>query len=260
MRLAELKKQLAPRGKSLADANAALGPFDDYVNKLGGRSAARLSDIASPLGDTATGTRDRRSRDVEDKKAEKQLYLDSGKPELAAKVAWTEVDLNAAVQPMRDALPALRQANDKFRADLHGHAGTSRSRRSDETMKLKLLHRAAMIRLLIDVVPHYQHKLDDWSPTRPLPWYAGITDFFFSGQWLTASSWQDHYGILPLLVGSLLISLVALVIAVPLGVGAGRLHQPDRDAVGAGHRQARDRIHLRHPVGRARLLRRRDPG
>ena len=44
---------------------------------------------------------------------------------------------------------------------------------------------------------------------------------FSTPSWLTASSWQDYYGILPLLVGSMLISLVALAIAVPLGVGAG---------------------------------------
>ena len=31
---------------------------------------------------------------------------------------WQEVDLDAAVQPMRDALPALQTANDKFRAEL----------------------------------------------------------------------------------------------------------------------------------------------
>ena len=75
--------------------------------------------------------------------------------------------------------------------------------------------------------------------------------------WLTASSWQDYYGILPLLVGSMLISLVALAIAVPLGVGAGiyinQIATPWEQAAGqAGHR-----VHLRHSFGRARLLWRR---
>jgi phosphate transport system permease protein len=91
----------------------------------------------------------------------------------------------------------------------------------DEGMRVRLLLVRPMIDVLYELVPHYQKKLEKWSPTAPLPWYAGITDFFGSGQWLTASSWQDHYGILPLLVGSLLISAVALLIAVPLGVGAG---------------------------------------
>jgi phosphate transport system permease protein len=217
VRLAELKKLLR-HGKTLEQANADLGPYDDYVDKLTGLDGG-LTDIAGPLGDTATATRDA-VKDVEDKKAEKQLYLDSGKPDLAAKVTWTEVDLNAAVQPMHDALPSLQQANDKFRADLKAIAG-QKIPSLDEGMKIRLLLVRPMIDVLADLVPHYQKKLTKWSATVPLPWYAGVADFFGSGEWLTASSWQDHYGILPLLVGSLMISAVALIIAVPLGVGAG---------------------------------------
>ena len=37
---------------------------------------------------------------------------------------------------------------------------------------------------------------------------------------MTASFWQDWYGILPLLVGSVLVSLVALLFAVPFGVAS----------------------------------------
>jgi phosphate transport system permease protein len=217
VRLAELKK-LLKHGKTLDQANAALGPYDDYVDKLTGLDGG-LTDIAGPLGDTAVATRDS-VKEVEDKKAEKELYLNSGKPELAAKVTWTEVDLNAAVQPMRDALPGLQQANDKFRADLKAIA-VQKIPWVDEGMRARLLLVRPMIDVLYELIPHYQKKLDKWSPTVPLPWYAGVTDFFGSGQWLTASSWQDHYGILPLLVGSLMISGVALIIAVPLGVGAG---------------------------------------
>jgi phosphate transport system permease protein len=217
VRLAELKHELR-HGKTLDQANAALGPFDDYVNKVAALDSG-LSDIAGNLSDTATDTREQ-VKEVEDKKSEKQLYLDSNKPDLAAKVTWTEVDLNAAVQPMRDALPQLKQANDKFRADLRDLAGQPIPS-LDEEMKLKLLFVPPALRVLADLVPHYQHRLETWSPTQPLHWYAGVTDFFGSGQWLTASSWQDHYGILPLFVGSLLICIVALAIAVPLGVGAG---------------------------------------
>jgi phosphate transport system permease protein len=50
-------------------------------------------------------------------------------------------------------------------------------------------------------------------------WHA-FTGFIFGREWLTASFWQDWYGVVPLFVGSLLVSVIALVIAVPLGVGA----------------------------------------
>jgi phosphate transport system permease protein len=53
-----------------------------------------------------------------------------------------------------------------------------------------------------------------------VPWHQEFTAFLFGREWLTASSWQDWYGVLPLFIGSLLVSLVALLIAVPLGVAA----------------------------------------
>src|ERR1043166_3872710 len=57
-----------------------------------------------------------------------------------------------------------------------------------------------------------------WDPNKPVPAYRAITSFLFGTQWITASFWQDWYGIIPLVVGSLLVSLVALLIGVLLGV------------------------------------------
>ena len=45
-----------------------------------------------------------------------------------------------------------------------------------------------------------------------------MTSFLLGRDWITNSFWQDWYGILPLLAGSILVSLIALLIAVPLGV------------------------------------------
>jgi phosphate transport system permease protein len=217
VRLDELQRQLK-QGKSLDQANTALGPFDDYAGKLTGLDGA-LSDVYSPLGDAAVATRDQ-VKAVQDKQEEKELYLSRGETGLAAKVNWTQVDLKTAVQPLRDALPQLAQANSQFRADLLAMAGQP-APAVDDAMKAQLASLPSRIKALADSIPAYQHRLETWSPAAPIPWYAGVADFFASGQWLTASSWQDHYGILPLFVGSLLICIVALAIAVPLGVGAG---------------------------------------
>jgi len=224
-RLAALKRFLTREEKAgktedqaLADANAAFGPFDDYADKLGNLNAP-LAAIASDLGDTAVATKEA-LKEVEDKKAEKALYLSKGRNDIAAKVTWQEVDLNAATQPMRDALPSLRDANTKYAADLTAFAAQEPPT-IDDAMQGQLASFTAQVRALAAAVPAYQKALDDWSPTQPLAWYAGIVDFFFNTNWLTASSWQDYYGIVPLFVGSLLISAIALLIAIPLGVGAG---------------------------------------
>jgi phosphate transport system permease protein len=54
----------------------------------------------------------------------------------------------------------------------------------------------------------------------PVPMWQAFSAYLFGRQWLTASFWQDWYGVLPLFIGSLMVSLVALSLAVPLGVGA----------------------------------------
>jgi len=215
---ADAQKQGKTEDQGLTDANAALGPFDDYAAKVSGLGDG-LNDIVSTLGDTAVATKSS-LKVLEDKKAEKQLYLSVGKKDLADKVTWEEIDLTAAVQPLKDAIPSIQDANTKFSAGLTDLLKTPPpSLNADMTSEMAGLN--TRIQALINAIPADQKAIEAWNPNTPLPWYAGITDFFFSTEWLTASSWQDYYGILPLLVGSVLISIVALAIAIPLGVGAG---------------------------------------
>jgi phosphate transport system permease protein len=224
-RLAELKRRIAqgqkegqPIGQIMTEINATLAPFDDYADRLSAAGDA-LSAIISPLGDTVTATRDA-VINVENKKAEKQLYLRSGKSDLADKVVYQEVDLDAAVKPLRDALPSIQDANTKLSAALSGFIAPPPPAAST-AMQGELADFPARIRTLQSALAVDEREAETWDPHLPLPWYKGITDFFFNTNWLTASSWQNYYGIVPLLVGSTLISGVALAIAVPLGVGAG---------------------------------------
>ncbi|HEV3410423.1 MAG TPA: phosphate ABC transporter permease subunit PstC, partial [Chthoniobacterales bacterium] len=63
-------------------------------------------------------------------------------------------------------------------------------------------------------------ELHAWSPDAPVPWYRAISSFLLGRDWVTASFWQDWYGILPLFVGSLMVSVVALTFAIPFGVAS----------------------------------------
>jgi phosphate transport system permease protein len=69
-------------------------------------------------------------------------------------------------------------------------------------------------------LPAVQDSMAKWRYDRPVSFYEAFTKFIFGSKWVTQSFWQDWYGILPLFVGSLSISVVALSVAVPLGVGA----------------------------------------
>jgi phosphate transport system permease protein len=224
-RLDELKRQLAaakkagrPQDQALAAANASLAPLDNYSAQLSALEDP-LDNIISPLGDTVTATRDAMI-DYQDKVAEKALYLRSGKKDLADAVVIQPVDLDAAVKPLHDAIPSIRDANTQLSAALAAFV-TQTPPALDDKMKAQLADFPDKVHAFAATIPGYENQVETWDPHQPLPWYAGVTDFFFNTKWLTASSWQEYYGILPLLVGSTLISVVALAIAVPLGVGAG---------------------------------------
>ena len=63
-------------------------------------------------------------------------------------------------------------------------------------------------------------QITAWRSDEPVPLSDAIRSFLTGKDWVTGGEWQDFYGILPLLVGSLMISLVALCLAIPAGVGA----------------------------------------
>jgi phosphate transport system permease protein len=81
--------------------------------------------------------------------------------------------------------------------------------------RLKQLTRDYLARL-----PSVERSLETWDYTLPIPAWKTVSSFVFGRQWLTASFWQDWYGVIPLFIGSLMVSIVALTLAVPLGVGA----------------------------------------
>jgi phosphate transport system permease protein len=70
-------------------------------------------------------------------------------------------------------------------------------------------------------LPETYADMEAWKGERPITFLESLGSFFFGTRWLTNSFWQDFYGIIPLFVGSLLISVVALVIAVPFSLAAG---------------------------------------
>ena len=71
-----------------------------------------------------------------------------------------------------------------------------------------------------DSLEENREKVVKWRHDMPVSWVTSVSAFIFGKQWVTNSSWHDFYGLLPLLTGSFLISVIALVVAVPFSVAA----------------------------------------
>lgn len=63
-------------------------------------------------------------------------------------------------------------------------------------------------------------EMTAWDPARPVSLVRAALAFAFGPRWVTNSLWQDFYGVLPLFTGSLVISVIALLLASPLSLAA----------------------------------------
>ena len=72
----------------------------------------------------------------------------------------------------------------------------------------------------LEEAPQYENRLSTWDPFAPYPLHRSITGFLLGTDWVTNSARQDWFGILPLFSGSLLVTIIALLLAIPFGVGS----------------------------------------
>lgn len=60
----------------------------------------------------------------------------------------------------------------------------------------------------------------EWSPQKKIGMWHSVITFFLGTEWVTNSSWNDVYGLMPLFSGSCMIALIAISIAVPFSVAS----------------------------------------
>jgi phosphate transport system permease protein len=217
LRLRQLTDLTEVKKLSLEDANAALTKFDEFADKFSG-TVDPLRSMLSDLTEQATAIKTKFIV-TGDKKEERRQLLAEGKTAEAAAVQIEETDFAAELKPLVATLPAFKEGNREFGrallATLDGAPVMPAPELVARMEKLKQLTRDYVAGL-----PAVEHALETWDYARPIPAWKAVSSFVFGRQWLTASFWQDWYGVIPLFIGSLMVSIVALVLAVPLGVGA----------------------------------------
>jgi phosphate transport system permease protein len=192
IRLRQLQAMQA-RGVPQDEINTALMPFDQFAGSFSD-AAENLRGLVSDIGEQASALKEQLSAgDVTTRDGVLRSLREGG-----ANFEPVSANLTATIQTLLAAAPALPEPAQEKNFDQW------KSATNDYLVRL----------------PAAAKKLRDWSPEAPIPWYRSITSFFFGREWVTASFWQDLYGIVPLLVGSIMVALVALIIAVPLGVAS----------------------------------------
>ena len=138
----------------------------------------------------------------------------------AAQTDTTAIDFKGRIEPLlaklpdyEAVLPAYLEAVKKAMAAVPEQLTTTEARTQTAHARK-------------DFPKHLKHAEDslkhmkEWKWDKPIPLVQALTAFLFGGDWITNSSWQDFYGVVPLLTGSFLIAITALLIALPFSVAA----------------------------------------
>ena len=217
VRLRALTQFTTQQKLSLAAANAQLVAFDDFAGKFGD-AVDPLRGLVSDLTETATAIKTKFTI-AGDKKTERDQLLAEGKTDEAAKVVIDRVDFRAELKPIIGTFPAYKEANKTFAVSLVAALESAPTLPTPE-LQTRMDRFKQLATEYIAQFPECERQLEHWDYLKPVPLSTTFTSFLLGTEWMTASFWQDWYGILPLLVGSLMVSFVALIIAVPLGVCA----------------------------------------
>jgi phosphate transport system permease protein len=226
IRSAELA-QLQHQGLTPADAMVRLKPLDDFANRIAD-AIDPLNGILSDLTEAATGLKERQkvAQDMAEARENLQRALVTAAPTQVPAIRHhldaivvEEINFQTEVKPMRDRLTDVHAASAKL-----GEALAGLAREVPAFPDAAVQKRLDRIGRLIGAFPadlrEATQAMDHWNQLKPVSWWESSYAFIFGRDWITASFWQDWYGVLPLFFGSLLISALALLLAIPLGVAA----------------------------------------
>lgn len=226
-RQAELVRLTGPGGLDLAAANAKLAEFDAFADRF----AYAVEDQEAILGEMTDLVSSLKERNTvaADLRIARQNLIDgirTSPPERAAALKAQAdameietIDFAAEIKPLLAMLPALGEANARLVKALR-EINTAVPTADDAALRRKLARFQELNSRYIAEIAATERRMLAWDQAKPVGVLESLTAFAFGRKWVTASFWQDWYGIIPLFAGSLLIAALALTIAIPLGVAA----------------------------------------
>lgn len=216
IRMKEMKA-LSDEGKDFAATTESLSGFDQFSQALE-EVGYPLQDLTLEIKTVATDIRIRyevyqNQLDL-NAKMEKSALLS-----LAKTPPPVEVNLAREVGKVMEFRPKSLETMAELRRQIL-HLSQHLPAVVHPEQNLRIQRFGELLEQYADLFPGLEKELQEWDPARPYPWHEQFTTFLFGRKWVTNSFLQDWYGILPLLTGSLLVSFIALLIAVPFGVAA----------------------------------------
>lgn len=202
--------EFAEAGERLAPWSDAYRTFKDAIKPI--RSLQNnLRDAASSLKQKAVVSGYRED--------EREMLLEAGRQAESKAVAVEELDFAAETQLFSDSLADYDNLIPEFEQTLRSVAENLPGPVAPGAAKLQEKFETDL-EGFIAAIPETRRAMAEWRHDKPVSPFKSVTAFILGKDWVTNSYWHDFYGVLPLLLGSFYISFLALVLAVPFGVGA----------------------------------------
>ena len=216
------KQGLAP-----AAAQAQLVAFDDFANRF----SDTLNEEETLLGNmtdlvTAVKERQKVAQDMGESKKNLLKAIQGATPARAAKLKQQADATQIEVLNFKEEIkPLLALGGDIPAANARQLAAMKQlladaPRFADAELTAKMEKFKDFVGGYAGELTVAEKQLLAWDQNKPVGWMEAFNAFAFGRKWITASFWQDWFGVIPLFTGSLLIACLALLIAIPLGVAA----------------------------------------
>ena len=227
LRQQELVRLTQGPGGSGASANQQLAAYDVFVEHFAATISAHEALLAT-MTELCSSLKER-SMVAEDLRQAKQTLLDGMRTAPPARAASLKqaaeemqievIDFKAEVAPLLALRPAIVAANAALVTELQ-QLGAQLPSFSDAAAQARLAKFPGFLTQYLAELASTAEQMAAWDQAKPVGVFESLNAFAFGREWITASFWQDWYGIIPLLTGSLLIAFMALLIAIPLGLAA----------------------------------------
>jgi phosphate transport system permease protein len=220
------QQRLSKEGLDLAAVNARLAEFDALANTFAD-AALDHEAILGEMTDHVSAVKDRHTVAADLMEARGNLLLAAAQNptrsaalrEQADAYEIETIDFPAEIAPLVARRPEVQAANERLELALR-NATESVARLSDPAQRQALARFQEHLTTYRSSIAQTEQRMLAWDQMKPIAWHESLSAFLFGRRWLTASFWQDWYGVIPLFMGSMIIAVIALVLAIPLGVAA----------------------------------------
>ncbi len=216
----EAKSKLDAGMKEFTEARVRLIAASSELSDL----RDRLTNIARETKEEAEAARSAEERKTALLAGAKEAKTAEQRAEFEARAAKVEViqdfPFEARTEPIRAAHGDHQAAVDKLKVEMAAGVAMLPAEYSSEAAVELIGSVRSRVEPLSQELDEHLAESSEWRFDEPVSWWENISQFLFGKDWVTNSSWHDFYGFLPLFTGSLMISSLALVVAVPFAIGA----------------------------------------